>query len=217
MADDSRQTLIVETNLQSTFYALVHDAANNQRLDANAETLHYLVNLLSAFTSSKSLFDHTADGLRLKPLAGLYAEAVAATTDDERNRCLKRLGDLALFIAGVFSDSLRRKPVDVDYYIAMGGNAYSYLSETGARAQRWQALCDIFDELASNFTAFVDLLSEVRDNTHLKSDSDTDILRLYELWLHTGSQRAEQKLRRLGVHPLRPDTARVGASPQRRH
>jgi len=38
---------------------------------------------------------------------------------------MQRLGDTALFIAGVFADSLNRKLVDVDYYVAMGGTAYA--------------------------------------------------------------------------------------------
>ena len=113
---------------------------------------------------------------------------------------MKRLGDVALFISGVFADSLNRKLVDVDYYIAMGGNAYSYLSDNSRNAVRWQVFSDVFDELANKFTLFVDVLGEVCEQAHF--NRDTDVMRLYEIWMRTGSKRAQQRLQKLGIQPI---------------
>ena len=46
----------------------------------------------------------------------------------------QRLGDVSLFIAGFFARSFARKLIDVDYHIAMGGNAYSSLADTLQRS-----------------------------------------------------------------------------------
>ena len=205
MPNTSAQTLIVDTNPTEFFQGLVADAVSNQNVPATEETVYYLVNLLSSFMHSKALFSKTADGLKLQPLAEIYGEALAAPSNDVRNQALKRLGDLALFISGVFTDSLNRKVVDVDYYIAMGGNAYSYLSDNSKKAFRWHVFSDVFEELATNFTAFVDVLGEVSEQTNLHRD--TDIMRLYELWLRTGSQRAAQRLQRHGIYPITGSTS----------
>ncbi|MFO1351793.1 MAG: hypothetical protein U1F68_14430 [Gammaproteobacteria bacterium] len=199
--------LIVSTSMQEIFLGLVNSAAANQRVEATEETLCYLVNLLSVFSRAKEFYESTPDGLMLKPLALLYAEALAARSIDDRNKSLKRLGDIALFVAGVFADSLNRKLVDVDYYIAMGGNAYSYLSDASRGALRWHAFSNVFDELANNFTAFVDVLGEACEQAHCHKD--IDIMRTYEVWVRTGSKRAERQLHRLGIQPALGSVSRT--------
>ena len=201
--------LIVDTNVREFFQGLVTDAVANQHVETTDETVFYVVNLLVAFSDSRALFEQTPDGLQIKPLAFLYGEALEARNANERNYALKQLGDLALFISGIFTDSLNRKLVDVDYYIAMGGNAYGHLSDVTRDTGRWQVFNEIFDELAGKFPAFVDVLGEVSENTHLRNDSD--IMRLYEVWMRTGSKRSERKLRRLGIEPL------SGSVSQRHH
>lgn len=201
MNQTTNQTLIVDTNVQALFHELVSGAVARQQLRVTDETEYYLVNLLANFSRTSHFYDRTPDGLMLKPLAVLYGEALAAATPDERTLYLKRLGDLALFISGVFSDSLNRKPVDVDYYIAMGGNAYDYLSDTTRSTHRWQALSDVFEELAEKFVPLVDVLGEVCEQAPFRNDQ-RDIMRLYELWVRTGSQRAARQLRRLGIEPV---------------
>ena len=124
MATNTRdEQLITETSLQEYFQASISDALENQNVKAGADTIHYVVNLLTSFSRAEELFERTPDGMMIRPLALLYAEAIEGTTVDERNRALRRLGDVALFISGVFSQSLNRRVVDVDYYVSMGGSA----------------------------------------------------------------------------------------------
>lgn len=194
-----QETLIVGTNLGEFFQGLVTAAVANQRVEAAEATVHYVVNLLSSFTLSRHLYEQTPDGPMIRPLAIIYCEAVDAATVEERNRALKRLGDVALFIAGVFPNSLARKLVDVDYYISMGGNAYGHLSDIVRDTLRWRAFGDIFDELSVKFIKFVDVLAEVSEKAHFTNNAD--ILRLYEIWMRTGSKHAERQLRKLGIEP----------------
>lgn len=192
-------TLITGMNVREYFHDSVATAIGNQQVKATDETVFYLVNLLTLFSRTEELFDDTPDGVMIRPLASFFEEALEATTPEQRNTALRRLGDIALFVSGMFSDSLKGRLVDVDYYIAMGGNAYGCLSDGVRASQQGRAMATIFEELGANFVTFVDVLGEVGDNTHLRAD--TDLLRAYDLWAKTGSRRAAQQLRRNGIQP----------------
>jgi hypothetical protein len=193
-------SVITHTSLPEYFHGELSNALKNQRISAEHETIHYLTDLLTVYTRSEALFEQTENGVEIRPLALTYGEALNQNSAGERTRLLQKLGDTALFIAGVFSDSLKTKLVDVDYYIAMGGNAYACLSDSmrGPRAVGRAAF--MFDELTRKFTDFVDVLNEVTDRANLSSDAD--VLRLYDFWIRTGSKRARRRLRRLGIEPL---------------
>jgi hypothetical protein len=201
------EQLITETSLQEYFQTSISDALDNQNVEAGADTIHYVVNLLTSFSRAEALFDRTRDGVMIRPLALLYAEAVGGATAEERNRALRRLGDVALFVSGVFSQSLNRCVVDIDYYVSMGGSAYSHLSDTMRGTNRGKALSSIYYELASKFVAFVDVLGEVSEGSN--SNNATDVLRQYEIWLRTGSARAAGRLRAAGIQPSRNASSRL--------
>jgi hypothetical protein len=80
----------------------------------------------------------------------------------------------------------------------MGGRAYATLADTLGRGPR-RALATVFDELSRKFQPLVDALGEVSDAGYRYSEADT--LRLYEIWLKTGSPRAHGLLGALGVTP----------------
>jgi len=199
MYGDQGRRLIASTNVREYFRGAVTSAMDNQSISAEEYTVGYVVDLLVQFTRSETFFEHTPEGPAIRPLAMVYADAVKASTSEARYQALRRLGDVALFISGVFSESLKHKTVDVDYYVAMGGNAYGHLSESPRMSARVQAMRDVFGELAAKFQCFVDVLSEITEQSHLGSGKD--VLRLYELWLRTGSERAARQLRELGIQP----------------
>ena len=62
-------------------------------------------------------------------------------------------------------------------------------------------LGNVFAELSSKFQPMVDALNEVCEGSG--AHCDRDVLRLYEVWLKTGSARCYQQLKRLGVDPTR--------------
>jgi hypothetical protein len=178
-------SLITQASLREYFHNELHEALNHQKIHAEGETVCYLTNLLTMYARSDELFEQTD---------------LSETSVQLRTRIMQRLGDTALFIAGVFADSLNRKLVDVDYYVAMGGTAYAQVSDSmrGYRAEK--SLASLFDELREKFTDFVDVLNEVSERSHLSSDKD--VLRLYEIWMRTGSKRREAQLRKLGIEPV---------------
>ena len=195
--------LAVETNVETFFYTLLDEAANRGDVETSAEARHYLVNLLTHYARAAHLYECSSDGrMTLKPLAGMYAEAVSSISEERRNQALRRLGDVALFVSGVFPESIPRRYVDLEYYIAMGEAAYASLADIVNDSVRWRALANIFEELAGNFPVFVDLLGEVTDQASLSSDED--LLRAYEQWLTTGSARTHRKLLAAGLVPVSP-------------
>jgi hypothetical protein len=186
-------------NLREFFRDSVHDALVRQQVGVDDHTEHYVVNLLTMFARSEALFEPTPDGPRLKPLALMLAEAASAPSSEQRRRTLQRLGDVSLFVAGFLSHGFARKLVDVDYHIAMGGRAYGTLAEHCGAGARGRALAGVFAELAHKFQRLVDALNDVSEMSW--RNTDRDVLRLYEVWLKTGSPRAHALLRELGVSP----------------
>jgi len=186
-------------NLQEFFKDSVADAMEKQGVAADDHTAYYVVNLLTLFARSEKLYDRRTDGPGPQPLALLLAEAASATDNQTRNLVLQRVGDTSLFVAGFFQDGFARKLVDVDYYIDIGGAAYGSLSESVRGTIRGRAFGAVFAELAEKFREFVDVLAEIRDSA--RSADDHDILRLYEVWLKTRSQRAARLLRSRGIEP----------------
>ena len=188
------------TNLREFFRKSVATATAKQSVELDDHTEYYVVNLLTLYSRSEALFDRTENGTELRPLARILAEAVDSPEPAERNFALQRVGDLSLFLAGFFGEGLSRKLVDVDYYVQMGGAAYGTLSANVRGSVRGRLLSAVFEELASKFIELVDVLAEIRDASRVQ---DTDILRMYEIWLKTGSTRAERKLREAGIEPNR--------------
>jgi hypothetical protein len=197
---EAAKPLVAVTNLREFFHDSVQTALRKQRVDVDDHTEHYVVNILTMFARSEELYESTPEGIRLKPLAHMLADASGASSPQLRDDALRRLGDVSLFIAGFFAQSFARKLIDIDYHIAMGGRAYGTLADNMRGSIRGQAFAAVFLELAQKFQRLVDVLNEVAEMAH--THTDKDILRLYEIWLKTGSPRAFAILQRLGVAPV---------------
>lgn len=187
-------------NLRDYFRQSIDEAIERQGVNVDSHATHYVVNLLTIFSRSEELYEDRGDTYGIRPLALMMADAVDANSAAQRSSALQRIGDVALFIAGFFADSLAHKLVDLDYYIYMGGSAYGSLSDEVRGTARGRALASVYAELAAKFQIVVDVLNDVRDGT--RQSSDIDLLRTYEVWLKTGSQRAAALLRQNGVVPI---------------
>lgn len=184
-------------SLPEYFRPLIKEAMEHQRVPPTEGVEFYLVNLLQACLLTHAVFGKPSEGFQEEPLALIFIRACQANSELQI-RLLKQLGDFSLFISGFFPASLTRRLVDIDYYIQMGESAYGSLSQLMARHR---AFSEIFTELAGRFVVYVDILSEVSEKTSLNKDSD--LLRLYEHWLKTGSERAARLLCQEGILPIR--------------
>ena len=107
--------------LESFFSEKLGEALRDQRVEADARTEYYLVQLLAAYGAQP--VDDAPLGVKLL--------AAREAAPPERRRQLREVGDTSLFVSGFWSDSFARRLVDVDYYIGLGGTAYGELARTG--------------------------------------------------------------------------------------
>jgi hypothetical protein len=180
--------ILREQTTAEYFKEQVESSLARQHLEASRLTEYYLVNLLCRYVRPDASV-HDDQG---EPLAMRLARALQTGGSEQRAR-LRSLGDFSLFTAGFFSDSFRRRPVDVDYYVSMGEYAYGSLSRAD------DALREVFAELSRKFVGFSDVLADISERTAVTSNND--VLRLYEKWLRTGSPRDGQRLVERGIVP----------------
>lgn len=164
----------------------------SRKLRILQETEFYLVNLLASRLRARGAGaapEPAAD----EPLALILARALAGDRQ-QRYRELKRLGDTSLFVSGFFSDWLARSTVGTGYYAAMGERAYGSLAEGGLGPA---GLAGLYAELSGRFEELADLLAEVAELSELRSNRG--LVRLYQRFLLTGSERVAERLRERGV------------------
>lgn len=192
--------------LREFFRERLKIALEKQKLSVSDEVEFYLVNILDHFSKSENLFTTTASGqMEDRPLALKLYDSVFSEQPNERFYHLKSLGDTALYRAGCFYDGLFNQAVDVDYYINMGGNAYSTLANLSTAMAHTKNLSDVFAELSEQFAQLVDVLN-VTCGPETNS-SNHDLLKLLDRYQKTGSKAAKDILEERGIRPdaLRSD------------
>ena len=76
---EAAKPLVAVTNLREFFHDSVQTALRKQRVAVDDHTEHYVVNVLTMFARSEELYESTPEGVRLKPLAHMLADASEAT------------------------------------------------------------------------------------------------------------------------------------------
>ena len=190
--------LLHTESLPEFFKEKVHYSITHLKAPVSPEVEYYLVNFLFQFAQSDHFYEVGETGqIEDRALATRYFDA-QGLADKAKIPVLKKLGDCALFISGFFADSFFRKAINLKYYIGMGHFAYSSVS-TLIPGYSEKILKNLFEELSRKFIVLVDVINDVRDSTELKSDQN--LLKLYERWLHTGSERIKAILNEQGVIP----------------
>lgn len=192
-SNQSGATLVLESP-REFFCHRVETAFSKLKFNPLPQSRDYLVGLLEHFMISRNLFpmDEESGRTRRETLAEMYLKAQNAPAP-VRVDLLKKLGDSSLYISGFFGDSLSRKIVDIDYYVDMGGVAYSALATTASD----ERMSQVFNEFSSRFTAFVDALTFISQEALIQSNED--LLKLYDRYMATGSRLAEGQLLEKGL------------------
>jgi hypothetical protein len=187
------EPILVQASAKGWFREQVGEALSHRRIRVSEEAELYVADLLDGFLASERLHAEQPDGsVEAEPLALILLKALAAERR-ERAAHLKRLGDTSLFVSGFFGDSLAHAAVDERYYRAMGERAYEAL----ASVERGARLTALYAELARRFEALTDCLAEIAELADLRSNRG--LLRLYERFQLTRSERVAEKLRARGV------------------
>ena len=185
--------MLTEIQPLEHFSMMVSKAMKGQGIKASPMAEFYLSNLLTGFIDARRISGKTFSERFLKALG---AEGGL------KKILLKELADSSLFISGFFHESLKRKIVDVDYYMDMGIISYNMLSEffSGNGRDYNTTLSSLYREMSEKFLKFADILDEISEESSIKTA--LDLLRLYERWLKTKSKRTETLLRELGIDPV---------------
>jgi len=179
--------IVERASVTEFFEEIVVDAMKSKGLAASDEARSYVVSLLSELAKPGSGIEQTLG----RPLTFLLDEALHTHELGERFDRLRTLGDGVLYSSGFFADHFEARGVDPGYVMSIGRTAYENASSvlrahrsTGGRS------LDLFEELASSFADFVDVIAEVANATVASGAATSKgLVQLYERWRKTGSQR----------------------------
>lgn len=184
------------------FKEAVRDAFTKRKIEAFPMAETYLVNVLEHYVVAAHLHETetSKSPTTLAETLLIAAQSEHATKVD----MLKKLGDRTLYVCGFFSDSFHRKVIDVDYCAEMGGTAYRIL----ASSTKEDTLSQVYTLYSKKFLAFVEALNYISEKSQLQSSSN--VLRIYDRYLKTGSELAREKLSKMGIVPIsRTDQKKV--------
>jgi hypothetical protein len=191
-------TIVAARSVAGFFNEVVEDAIKARRVDATDGATRYLVALLVDYAHP---VQGAEDALE-KPLTLALDEALHAPPA-ERFEKLRLLGDGVLYGCGFFGDHFEARGVDPKYLHGLGTRAYGAASSM-LRHGADDGGPDVFGELANKFEAFVEVVAEVADSTiAMSGENARGLLRVYERWLKTGSERLASALTSRGVVPTR--------------
>ncbi len=191
--------IVAAQSVSGFFGEAVEDAIRARRVDATNGAMHYLVALLADYAHPDNRTGETLD----RPLTLLLDEALRVAEPAERFERLRTLGDGVLYGCGFFGDHFEARGVDPKYLHGLGTRAYGAASSMLRRGPH-ESGPDLFAELAHNFGVFVGIVGDVADATiTMGMESSRGLLRVYERWLRTGSERLATALTSHGVMPTR--------------
>lgn len=191
---------IVAAHSVSNFFGeVVEEVIRVRGVDATDGATHYLVSLLTDYAHPDGRAGEALD----RPVTLLLDEALRNPDAAERFSRLRALGDGVLYGCGFFGDHVEARGLDPKYLCAVGTRAYGAASSM-LRRRADEGGPDVFDELARKFDSFVDVVADVADSTiTMGMESPKGILKVYERWLRTGSERLASALTSRGVVPTR--------------
>ncbi len=123
----------------------------------DGELIVYVTGLMLDFAHVDNLYRlRDAEGRRLEHLFDMQLESQRGDAAHARDT-QKHLGDYALFVVGMFPESLnrRRRPVSPDYYVSQGKTAYATVSEMDG----FKPTAALFRKLAVQFESCVQALN----------------------------------------------------------
>lgn len=190
----SKEKPISQITLFDYFSDGIHRESKEIMNPLSDDVIHYLTHLLIQFSESNRLFNYQNNEQTLPTLALLYEEAYNAATTNQRTTQLKQLGDTALFIGALFFEHYAKKGINKDYFIGMGGGAYSSLGELHYKGGR------VFVELAENFPRLLQIIANVC-SIELTYNA-TDIFSLLERWQSSKNTTLKNQLHSIGIVPF---------------
>lgn len=187
--------IAIAPNMNQFFHEVVVDALRTRHVDATDEAAGYLVGILCDYAHPTE----EAHSPFSEPLTFLLRDALEASGPD-RLRRLRSLGDGVLYALGFFGEHLTQRGADRKYIEQVGASAYQHAAASMRLRTRHSAELTLYSELATKFQRFAAVLSDVAEGTigAMVRDSQS-LVKVYERWLRTGSNRLAGEL---GLHGI---------------
>lgn len=185
-----KPSILVST--REFFAEMVDTAIDQRKIESKPLIRKYLTDLLEFYLVSENLFEEPGQSGRKETMAEKLLKAISAPGATKQEQ-LKRLGDTALYVSGFFGDSFKRKIIDIDYYVEIGGCAYGTLAST----DQSHIYTNVYEDLANRFIDYVDVLTVISQKSFVQNNED--LLRLYDRYITTGSKLAEEQLQQEGM------------------
>ena len=149
--------LVLESSLQGFFFDRLQEVNKKTSRPVSNESIYYLSLVLDQFGESAKLFEEEQGRLKEKVLGVKLLES-SYLPETQRKRCLKEIGDTALFVSGYFYESLNSKLIDVGYYENLGQIAYKNLDGFFPKAYEVQSF---YKNLSQRFNCLTNLVSVI--------------------------------------------------------
>ncbi len=97
----------------------------------DAEAVAYIGDLMAEFVRTDSMYLRDREGQRLEHVTDILAAAEQASDPEVRRGRYKHLGDLTLFMLGLFPERFAhpRRSISADYYAQQGRRSYRIVAE----------------------------------------------------------------------------------------
>lgn len=187
-------SLSLSADLGAYFREPLEVAMRDAEVQASGAAESYLVQLLSDFAKPTG----ASTSALSQSVTLLYRDAMNES-GHERFKRLQELGDGVLYAMGYFHGTHLRG-ADEGYVAKIGSNAYGHAARMLRTGQGSASGPDVLDELATQFTRFVDVLRRVSDWVMAKSARDEEsLVKLYDRYLRTGSTVLRNELAERGL------------------
>jgi hypothetical protein len=192
----------VAPDIDAYFEEIVHDAVLARKLDATEGAERYLISMLGEYARGEHPDPFT------EPFTFQLRDALSARGAARFQR-LRVVGDGVLYALGFFGTMVTRRGADPEYVMSVGSTAYG---EASAMLRGPSGVPDVLAELSIKFDSFVQVMTEVSDGLLRGGFDHASVLRVYERWLQTGSERLARTLGDMGLCPLRSSGGSGGAT-----
>lgn len=195
-------TLIEQKSIREFFEERFDEVLSKNMVELHGLTRCYILGLLTDFSLSHVAFSMEREDPEM-PLSVRFLKATGKATR-EKLKDYKMIGDFSLFISGFFSEFIQDKIADMEFYIAIGSNAYSNI-ESSLRtisAFKEDSFIRMYRELAEKFPDLVDLCIDMSER--MRGETNRNIMRIYERYIQFGAKRYEKALKEAGIPDPQP-------------
>lgn len=120
-------SIILSPSLKAYFFESLSSINNESPCPMPQSLIYYSSELLERMSLSEDFFE-VHEGKVKEKILGLKLLESCELSASEQVKVLRDVADTSLLVSSYFSDSLKKKVVDVNYYSNIGKNAYERLN-----------------------------------------------------------------------------------------